>query len=215
MAAKLTMLARSALPSNTKVATASAEILRRIKRSSTALSQGDVEKILVDYMDDLCGMGYGLEWRKRVLTSAMVGYKRILYKESVGNGRRNRLGACTLLKRRVQKLCGPRTWFNMRQSKDLEEDAVRTTTKGRIPRVLVGGEKPTESVMFIPYTEGGNLKKMLSEGEEKLVGYGQVRFVEMTGRTMESTLVNKDPWSGSCARSNCFPCTTGKVGHCM
>ena len=60
MAAKITMLARSALPSNTKVATASAEILRRIKRSSTALSQEEVEKILVDYMDDLCGMGYGL-----------------------------------------------------------------------------------------------------------------------------------------------------------
>ena len=99
MSAKLTMLARSALPNNCKVATASAEVLRRLKRTSTALSQETVERILMDYMDDLCGMGYGLDWRTRVLRSTLVGYKRILSRDSKGGIRRNRLGKCTMLKR--------------------------------------------------------------------------------------------------------------------
>ena len=59
MAAKLTMLSRSALSSNCKVATASAEVLRRLKRTSTAISKDRYEEILMEYMDDLAGMGYG------------------------------------------------------------------------------------------------------------------------------------------------------------
>ena len=61
MSSRLTMLARSALSNNWKVSTASAEVLRRLKRTSTALNQETAEKIIMDYMDDLCGMGYGLE----------------------------------------------------------------------------------------------------------------------------------------------------------
>ena len=75
MAAKLTMLARSALPSNCKVANASAEIQRRLKRMSTAISQEVVEEIIATYMDDLCGMGYGIEWRVRVLRSSILGIR--------------------------------------------------------------------------------------------------------------------------------------------
>ena len=33
--------------------------------------------------------------------------------------------------------------------------------------------------------------------------------------TMEDSLVVKDPWSGSCQRGGCFPCSSGKVGQCM
>ena len=70
-------------------------------------------------------------------------------------------------------------------------------------------DKPTESVMFVPYTEGSGLKRSLQEGEEKLIGMGKVRYVEKTGRTMENTLVSADPWAEACGRSECFPCSTG------
>ena len=69
--------------------------------------------------------------------------------------------------------------------------------------------------MFIPYTTDGTLKQMLQEGEGHMVGYGSVRYVEMTGSTLEESLVTKDPWAGSCLRENCFPCTSGKMGQCM
>ena len=77
MAARLTMLSRSALSNNSKVATVSAEVVRRLKRTSTAISRTKYEEILMGYMDDLAGMGYGCEWRLRVLRSAMLGYRRV------------------------------------------------------------------------------------------------------------------------------------------
>ena len=58
MAATLTMLARSAIAEGTKVATASAELLRRLKRTSTYLGTETVEDILMKYMDDLAAMGF-------------------------------------------------------------------------------------------------------------------------------------------------------------
>ena len=172
MSSKLTMLARSALSNNCKVSTASAEVLRRLKRTSTALNQETVEQILKDYMDDLCGMGYGLEWRIRVLRSTLIGYKRILHRESKGSTRRNRLGQCTLMKRRIQKLCGAKTWFQ--QQKASKEGAAEGK---RSPKVHIGGQKPTESVMFVPYTEESHLKRLLQDAEANLVGYFYFIFI--------------------------------------
>ena len=209
MASRLTMLARSALQNNSKVATASAEITRCLKRTSTALGMRENEVVLMRYMDELAGMGFGTEWRSRVLRSALLGYRRILYNETVGKTRRNRLSACTAIKRRVQKLCGSNTWFKQSSNEDVQE------CKKRTPKFQVGGEKPTESIMFIPYTEGSTFKKSLQEAECHLAGYGTIRYIETTGRTLESSLVVKDPWSGSCHRDNCFPCISGRTGQCQ
>ena len=214
MAAKLTILSRSAIPTNTKVSTASEEILRRLKRSSTALGQDEIEEILINYMDELAGMGFTMEWRQKVLRSSLLGYRRILFKATKGS-RRNSLGECTRLKRRVQKLCGPSTWFKMTTPQEETREPGKRKGRSSVPEIKVGGKKPVEGVMFVPNTEGGVLKKQLQEAETNLVGYGQVRYQEMSGRTIESMLVVKDPWAGTCGRSDCFPCTTGSTGQCM
>ena len=88
MAATLTMLARSAIAEGTKVATASAEIQRRLKRTSTYLSTGTHERILRKYMDDLAAMGFPHQWRRKVLTGAMKGYRRILFRETGGHNQK-------------------------------------------------------------------------------------------------------------------------------
>ena len=66
------------------VATTSEEIHRRLKRMSEPMPQERFEAILKTYMDDLAGMGFGSEWRYRVLKSSMTGYQRILYKAQEG-----------------------------------------------------------------------------------------------------------------------------------
>ena len=143
-------------------------------------------------------------------------YSRVHYwgtEEKIGKLRRNRLGECTAVKRRVQKLCGSSTWFKAETTPEKESKV--THFSKRAPRFQVGGQKPTESVLFIPYTENSELKKILQEAECHLAGYGSVRYVETTGRTMERSVVTKDPWAGSCLREDCFPCTSGRVGQCM
>ena len=102
MAAKTLMLTTSAIQENTKVATVSEEIHRRLKRSLMALSRSHVEEILLDYMDDLEAMVYSVEWRRRVLKSSLLGYRRILEKARLGKTQRKWLGHETCLKRRVK-----------------------------------------------------------------------------------------------------------------
>ena len=63
-------------------------------------------------MDDLEAMVYSVEWRRRVLKSSLLGYRRILDKARLGKTQRNWLGHEKCLKRRVQKLFGKSTCFN-------------------------------------------------------------------------------------------------------
>ena len=163
MAATLTMLARSAIPEGSKVATVSAEIIRRLKRTSTFLGTGVFEQIIRKYMDDLAAMGFSHQWRKKVLTSTMTGYRRILYRESQGTTPRNRLGKDTALARRVKRLCGKSTWFTKRaDTSDRDEIPAKKGTKSDTRQQA----KVVKTAIFIPITENSVLKKML-QVEEK------------------------------------------------
>ena len=71
-------------------------------------------------MDDLTGMGFGLEWRKKVLASTMTGFKRVLHKERQGITTRNRLGSEICPARRVRRLCGKSTWYTKRNDPEIQ-----------------------------------------------------------------------------------------------
>ena len=107
----LGILNRSALSENNKVSTAAAEVMRRLKNFSENVEKGQVEETLVEYMDNLCGMGYPHQWRMKVLKSTMLGYDRIMRKVDRGETARNREGKTTRLHRRWKRLMGPMMWF--------------------------------------------------------------------------------------------------------
>ena len=208
------MLARSAIAEGTKIATASSEILRRLKRTSTMVGTDRFEAIIRKYMDDLAAMGFNHQWRKKVLGGAMTGYRRILFREAQGTTSRNRLGGETAVARRVRKLCGKTTWFTKKKVVTPEVQR-KMGRKGRTPISSQQQEKVTETAMFIPITKNSRLKNMLQEEERKHKGFGTVRYVERGGTTIERLLHTKDPWAGDCKRPDCFLCTTGKPGACM
>ena len=58
----LGILKRSAVSEGTKASTASSEVMRRLKMFSQHAKREDVEECLREYMDNLLGMGYNLEW---------------------------------------------------------------------------------------------------------------------------------------------------------
>ena len=78
MANKIVILKRSALPEGTKVATMVSEIHRRWKNTWEVAPKSVFEEITKNFMDNLAGMGYSFEWRKKVLSKALTGYMRIL-----------------------------------------------------------------------------------------------------------------------------------------
>ena len=61
----------------TKVTTATQEILRRIKNTSRSNPPEVIEKILLTYMRELEAGGYPFSWRRMVLEAAVKGYCNI------------------------------------------------------------------------------------------------------------------------------------------
>ena len=89
VAAKLTILQRSAMPERMKISTMTAEVLRRLKCTSLGVGRAKQERILKEFMNDLAAMGYPHDWRVNVLESAIKGYCRILFNTTQGTTLRN------------------------------------------------------------------------------------------------------------------------------
>ena len=158
MASRIGILRRSCMMEGTKVSTVCAELKRRWKNTSEWCSREDFEKVTKLYLDDLEGMGYSQEWQQKVLTSAIKGYCKILYKVQRGLCRRNRSGASSWLTRRHKRLVGQATWFKSkeRENEKGEKQSGRTEWK----RTPMNREEFT-TVMFIPHTKEEKLKKKL------------------------------------------------------
>ena len=161
MTNKLGILKRSAISEGTKVSTACAEVMRRLKNTSMFASREQVEEVLTEYMDNLIGMGYDEDWRTKVLSSSIKGYRRILGQVREGKTQRNREGASTRTSRRWGRLMGPSTWFKKVPS------TVNTGQGGGVKgkRKQKGDRVRPEAVMFVPTTPEGTLKRRLQEME--------------------------------------------------
>merc|ERR1711954_337160 len=82
--------ANNSIPPQTKVTTATQEILRRIKNTSRWNPPEVIEEILLMYMGELELGGYPYSWRRMVPESAIKGYCNIRQKEINGTGWINR-----------------------------------------------------------------------------------------------------------------------------
>ena len=74
-----------------------------------------------------------------------------------------------------------------------------------------GGKRAPVSVMFVPYTHGGELAKRLREAEEKLEEQTgvKIKIVEKVGTKLVDLLHKADPWQGmDCGRKGCLLCQT-------
>ena len=162
--------------------------MRHLKNTSIHESKEEIEEILIEYMDNLIGMGYEEEWRVKVLSSSLKGYRRILKLVEKGNTERNRQGASTRTSRRWKKLMGPSTWFK-RKATTYGDGAPSSKRRKRRSE-----ETTPEAVMFIPTTPEGRLKRDLQEMEKGLGFRTTVKYVETVGTSVANSLVKRDPW---------------------
>ena len=47
------------------------------------------------------------------------------------------------------------------------------------------------------------------------MGYGSIKYMERSVRTIQSLLIKLDPWAGNYGRDNRFLCNSGNTGVCM
>ena len=75
----------------------------------------------------------------------------------------------------------------------------------------VQNEERTVGVMFVPYTEDGELARRLRDAENEMgkqTGI-KIKIVERTGTRLVDLLPKSDPWQGEdCRRPNCILCET-------
>ena len=113
MANRCANLQRAGLPESSKVATATQEILRRLKNVSRELPESEIESVQKSYMSELKVGGYSHKWRTDVLRSACLGFSKIWSMECRNEGHVNRPGHITRMKRRAMKLEGNSHWFKV------------------------------------------------------------------------------------------------------
>ena len=197
MANRCSNLARAGLPEGSKVATATAEVLRRMKNVSRELPHDELDKVLLEYMTELRHGGYPHSFRANVLQSAAAGYAKMWKLEASGSGHVNRPKHVTQSKRRAMRLAGNQTWYD--GSRRCQTEKPKTKPVQRLPKPQQKSvNQPTESVLFLPYTPQSRLKKKIQDLEKELNGNrktGKVRIVERAGPTVMDLIGNKSSWT--------------------
>jgi hypothetical protein len=167
MAQKRTILENSAMPDAMKRVTLTQEILRRFLNCKKEIPWKEKKKHVEEYMQELKDSGYGEEFRRSILKSAVEGYEKIVKDDENG----------------VKK---------MYRSKD-ERKTDRWRDK-RKKKKNWAGEKYA-GVIFVPCTPGGMLKKLMQKTEEEGRRGGRekmaIKVVERAGRPLGGELTRK------------------------
>ena len=186
MATKSVIHADSAIPEKTKRTVLTQEMLRIMLHCNEYVPQETINEHFNNFMKKLQYSGYDKAFRHDIVKSAKNAFRIIKENDQRGIRPRNR----------------PKNW-NRKARNEEKEKKKRDWYKQ-------GGFK---SVLFIPTTPDGRLKKMY---EKTIRESGiKVKIVERTGKTLKSQLQRSNPFkTKECGRRNCFVCTTTTRGNC-
>ena len=90
MGSEYCLMEASAMGSNTKWATLTQEVIRRMKNTSRRVCEAVRAEILTDFMEMLMKSGHPETFRRRCLVAALKGYSRMVKNEEDGLGPVNR-----------------------------------------------------------------------------------------------------------------------------
>ena len=149
-------------------------------------------------------------------------------------GKAYKKGKDTIKTRNKKKLLANTNWFKNRSKDDCklkasmpqdqnanhsEKRKVKNIVRKEIKRkefdkkddMKFDKKNTTKAVVFVPFTEGSRLAKLLREAElklEMLTGF-RLKVVERAGTSLADKLHKSNPWSGTdCGRENCLLCET-------
>ena len=186
MATKAVIHATSAIPKKMKRTVLTQEMLRVMLHCSRQLPWETVLGHLNNFMRKMQYSGYDQTFRYVVAKSAINAFETIRNSEEQG----------------IRPIHRPKTWRRAERIEEKEEKKKTWYKRGGF-----------DSVLFIPTTPNGKLKRMY---EETIRRSGiRMKVVERTGRTLKRQLQTSNPFKNSnCGRGNCFICTTEGHGNC-
>ena len=186
MTTKAVIHASSAIPFKVKRTVLTQEILRILLHCSNDLAWETVLQHLNNFMRKMQYSGYDKTFRYTVAKSAIKAYETIRDNETNG----------------VRPMHRPKTWQRTERILEKEEKRKMWYKQGGF-----------DSVLFIPTTPNGKLKRMYEDVIRK--SGIRMKVVERTGRTLKSQLQTSNPFrEPSCGREDCFVCSTYGQGNC-
>ena len=165
------------------------EIIRVLRNCSRHLPWKEVCTHVETYCSRMQFSGYDKRFRTQVVQSALSAYDKMLEKDAKGE----------------EPLYRPRDW------KRVERAKCRRAKKGEW---FKGGEQGNETVIFVPATPGGELKRRYQE----VIRAAKVKVgvSEVPGANLKKRLQKSDPFKErKCNDSEkCMVCGDGKGGMC-
>ena len=238
MKTPLVLMAKSAMGKQQKYSIMTNELIRRMSNVRGNTGQNEKNRVINQYTKQLKNSGYTRAKVREIIVCGLLGLVRKEKRRMRQGEYFHRKASKTLVGRYKKKLTGKSSWFKTK-NKDVEEARLRMKeTRERIPEESEGEYQQTrdwegeyssdgqlgggntvgggdvKSVIFVPYTPGSKLAKLLRENEqqlEKMTG-NRVKIQERTGIQLEKMLTKSNPWSGEqCNREECLLCETKMV----
>ena len=187
ISAKAVVNARSALPVKTKRTIHTQEVVRILRNCSRHLPWSVAREHVEQYMARMQFSGYKKEFRAEVVESALKAYDMMTERDATGE----------------EPLYRPKGWKRVERAKG------RRTKRTDWFR----GKKGNESVIFIPATPHGGLRRRFVKAiEEAKVRIG---VAEVPGTSPKRRLQRSDPFKEKkCKDENCLVCVEGDGGRC-
>lgn len=230
-------MANSAMPENIKRETIVNEMVRRL--SNTSLNHPNTKENMVeavnDFMVALKRSVYTQKVRKDTAIAGFKTFNRMVNEAREQNKPLFRHVEEGASQRHNRKISLKSSWFNKKKLKPGDQPTTQPQTDHPTQRktrrkpnkvipttILEQDSRQVESVVFIPYTNRGELKKRLQKVDDsitKMMGVGRAKYIERAGVTLQSQLVEKNIWQsllGGCQRRYCYVCqsTKGKGISC-
>ena len=225
---------QSAMPESAKVASLSQDLVRRMQNTSEGLAQMNRNLVIEKYIKKLNISGYKKKEIKVIIEAGLKGYETKLSKSRRNNTGMHRDARSTIGSRYLKKLTAKTDWFKSKKKDDenkeeneideRKEKKVRVNSRKSYKRKESNqnSAKDPVTIIFVPRTPGGELITKLRSAEEeisKVMGGEKVKFVEKTGRLIQSILHKSNPHAGEkCGRKACLVCSSSeeesKNGDC-
>ena len=160
--------------------------LRIVKNCCPQLDKAQRNGHINEFLLRMQFSGYDKEFRFDVFNSANKAYQVAQQRDESGEKPMHRRKEWERSRRKKEKLEKRKSWYK---------------------------NNGTESVIFVPFTPGGKLKRAFEEEIKK--SKFKIKVVEQTGTKLKDILHRKDPFKQDrCDRADCFVCTTGGKGNC-
>ena len=192
----------TAMNEDNKVKVVSNDLIRRLLNTCEKMGKEEKTAVVEGYGQKLTNSGYSTDQVRQILVAGLRGYgSKVVRRKQEGKPLRRTVKE-SLSARIKRKLLSKTTWYRKGKKTDHYQDDEEG--KGRGKKVNKK-EKAVENktVLFVEYTEGGELAGRLRELMKRLapvIGFG-VRVVERTGTSLKNIFPLTNLWDGlQCGR---------------